>query len=88
MSAQLRTKAAEHMNLKQIKVLLSGASGMVGTAVLRECLADPQIVSVATVGRSAATLHSSKLREGIAASLSNHDSVESSLRDATLQAAP
>jgi uncharacterized protein YbjT (DUF2867 family) len=69
------------MNLKQIKVLLFGASGMVGTAVLRECLADPQVVSVATVGRTAATLHSAKLEEIIHADLSNYDSIESSLRD-------
>ena len=69
------------MNLKQIKVLLFGASGMVGTAVLRECLADPQVVRVVTVGRTAATLHSAKLEEIIHADLSNYDSLETSLRD-------
>ena len=69
------------MNPRQIKVLLFGASGMVGTAVLRECLADPQVVRVATIGRSAASLHSAKLEEIIHADLSNYDSIETSLRD-------
>jgi uncharacterized protein YbjT (DUF2867 family) len=69
------------MNPKQIKVLLFGASGMVGTAVLRECLADPQVLRVVTIGRTASTLHSAKLEEIIHADLFNYDSIESSLRD-------
>jgi uncharacterized protein YbjT (DUF2867 family) len=69
------------MSPRQIKVLMFGASGMVGTAVLRECLADPQVVRVVTIGRSAATLHSAKLEEIIHADLSNYDSIETSLRD-------
>ncbi|MEO7206906.1 MAG: hypothetical protein ABI356_05285 [Steroidobacteraceae bacterium] len=32
------------MNSRQIKALLFGASGLAGTAVLRECLADPQVI--------------------------------------------
>jgi uncharacterized protein YbjT (DUF2867 family) len=69
------------MNSRQIKVLLFGATGMVGTAVLRECLADPQVVRVVTVGRTAATLHSAKLEEIIHADLANYDSLRSSLHD-------
>jgi uncharacterized protein YbjT (DUF2867 family) len=69
------------MNSRQIKVLLFGATGMVGTAVLRECLADPQVVRVVTVGRTAATLHSAKLEEIIHADLANYDSLQSSLHD-------
>jgi uncharacterized protein YbjT (DUF2867 family) len=69
------------MNLKQIKVLLFGASGMVGTAVLRECLADPQVVRVVSVGRTASALHSPKLEQIVHADLANYDSIESSLRD-------
>jgi len=69
------------MNIKQIKVLLFGASGMLGTAVLRECLADPQIVRVATIGRSASSLHSAKLEEIIHADLSNYNPIENALRD-------
>lgn len=69
------------MNPKQIKVLLFGASGMLGTAVLRECLADPQVARVVTIGRSASTLHSAKFEEVIHADFANYDSIEGSLRD-------
>ncbi len=37
-----------------MKVLIFGASGMVGQGVLRECLLDPGVESVATIGRSPA----------------------------------
>ena len=67
------------MNLKRINVLLFGASGMVGTGVLRECLADPQVVRVVTIGRTASALHSAKLEQIIHADLSNYDSIEGSL---------
>jgi uncharacterized protein YbjT (DUF2867 family) len=69
------------MKLKRINVLLFGASGMVGTGVLRECLADPQVVRVATIGRTASALHSAKLEQIIHADLSNYDSIEGSLHD-------
>jgi uncharacterized protein YbjT (DUF2867 family) len=69
------------MNFKQINVLLFGASGMVGAAVLRECLADPQVARVVTVGRTASALHSAKLEEIIHADLSSYGSIETSLSD-------
>jgi len=34
-----------------MKIILFGASGMVGQAVLRECLLDPDVESVLAVGR-------------------------------------
>jgi uncharacterized protein YbjT (DUF2867 family) len=74
-------EAAEQMNPRQIKVLLFGASGMLGTAVLRECLADPQVVGVVTVGRTVSALHSAKLEEIVHADLTNYGSIESSLGD-------
>jgi hypothetical protein len=67
------------MNSRQIKVLLFGACGMVGTAVLRECLADPQVAKVVAVGRTVSTLHSAKLTQVIHADPSNYDGIESSL---------
>jgi uncharacterized protein YbjT (DUF2867 family) len=67
------------MNSRQIKVLLFGASGMVGAGVLRECLADPQVERVVSVGRTASALHSAKLEEVVHADLSNYDSMESAL---------
>ena len=74
-------KSAEQMNPRQIKVLLFGASGMLGTAVMRECLADPQVDRVISVGRTASALHSAKLEEIVHADLSNYRAVETSLTD-------
>ncbi len=36
-----------------MNVLIFGATGMVGQGVLRECLLDPQVQLVQTVGRTA-----------------------------------
>jgi hypothetical protein len=74
-----RTESAEQMNPRQIKVLLFGGSGMLGTGVLRECLADAQVARLVTVGRTASVLHSAKLEEIVHAELSNYRAVESSL---------
>ncbi|HEX6040328.1 hypothetical protein [Longimicrobium sp.] len=46
-----------------MKVLLFGATGMVGQGVLRECLAAPDVTLVQTVGRSATGVRHPKLRE-------------------------
>jgi uncharacterized protein YbjT (DUF2867 family) len=67
------------MNSRPINVLVFGASGMVGMAVLRECLADPQVARVLSVGRSALGLHNAKLEHIIHADLSNYSAIESSL---------
>lgn len=69
------------MNSQQIKVLLFGSSGMVGTGVLRQCLEDPQVAAVTSLGRHPSALHSAKLRQIIHTDLSNYDSIESTLRD-------
>ena len=46
-----------------MKVILFGATGMVGQGVLRECLIDPGVESVLAVGRSPTGASDSKLRE-------------------------
>jgi uncharacterized protein YbjT (DUF2867 family) len=46
-----------------MRVLLFGATGMVGQGVLRECLLDPEVESVVTVVRSATEKRAAKLRE-------------------------
>ncbi len=46
-----------------MNVILFGATGMVGQGVLRECLLDPDIQQVLTVGRSATGQQHPKLRE-------------------------
>jgi len=46
-----------------MKVILFGASGMVGQGVLRECLLDPGVTQVTVVGRSPLGRSDPKLRE-------------------------
>ena len=46
-----------------MKVILFGATGMVGQAVLGECLRDENVESVVAVGRSSSGLTRAKLRE-------------------------
>ena len=46
-----------------MKVLLFGASGMVGQGVLRECLIDPTVTEVLAIGRSGTGHSHPKLRE-------------------------
>ena len=46
-----------------MKVILFGATGMVGQGVLRECLLDPKVETVLAVGRSPTGQHHAKLRE-------------------------
>lgn len=46
-----------------MKVILFGATGMVGSGVLAECLADPRVESVVSVVRSAGGVTHPKLRE-------------------------
>lgn len=44
-----------------MKVLILGATGMVGQGVLRECLLDPGVEQVITIGRSPVVMHAPKL---------------------------
>ena len=46
-----------------MKVILFGATGMVGQGALRECLLDPAVEHVLVVGRSPTGQHHAKLRE-------------------------
>jgi uncharacterized protein YbjT (DUF2867 family) len=46
-----------------MKVMIFGATGMVGQGVLRECLAAPDVTLVQTVGRSPTGISHPKLRE-------------------------
>jgi uncharacterized protein YbjT (DUF2867 family) len=46
-----------------VKVILFGATGMIGSGVLIECLEDPRVTDVLAVGRSSTGLNHPKLRE-------------------------
>jgi len=50
-----------------VKVILFGATGMVGQGVLRECLLDPDVEEVLAVGRTATGRSAPKLRERVQA---------------------
>jgi uncharacterized protein YbjT (DUF2867 family) len=52
-----------------MKVILFGATGMIGQGVLRECLLDPSVDRVLTVGRKATGEAHEKVRELVRADL-------------------
>lgn len=62
-----------------MKVLIFGASGMIGRGVLLECLRDPNVDLVVTLGRKAAGILDSKLREIIHHDFADYSAVEESL---------
>ena len=62
-----------------MKILLFGATGMVGQGVLRECLLDPDVESVLAVGRAATGQKHEKLREIALADFTDFSSIEREL---------
>ena len=59
-----------------MNVLVFGATGMIGQGVLRECLLDPGVKLVATIGRTATGQQNPKLREIVHKDLSNYATIE------------
>jgi uncharacterized protein YbjT (DUF2867 family) len=53
---------------------------MVGQGVLRECLLDPEIDAVLTVGRSATGVKNPKLREIVHANMFDYSEIQAELR--------
>jgi uncharacterized protein YbjT (DUF2867 family) len=62
-----------------MKVILFGATGMVGQGVLRECLLDATVESVLAVGRSLTGQRHAKLREILHDNFLDFSGVESQL---------
>ena len=62
-----------------MKVILFGATGMVGQGVLRECLLDPGVESVLAVGRSPTGQRNAKLREIVHDNFLDFSAIESEL---------
>ncbi len=62
-----------------MNVILYGATGMVGQGVLRECLLDPEVRGVLSIGRSAPGQHRQKLRELVHKDLLNYSAIENRL---------
>jgi uncharacterized protein YbjT (DUF2867 family) len=57
-------------------VILFGATGMVGSGVLRECLLDPGVTKVLAVGRRPSGMQHPKLEELVHGDFTNFDAVE------------
>ncbi|AZN42375.1 NAD-dependent epimerase/dehydratase family protein [Paenibacillus albus] len=64
-----------------MKILLFGATGMVGQSVLRECLLDSEVEQVLAVGRSGTGKSHPKLAEIVHSNLLNLSSIEPQLTD-------
>jgi uncharacterized protein YbjT (DUF2867 family) len=62
-----------------MKVILFGATGMVGQGVLRECLLDAEVESVLVVGRSPTGQRNAKLREIVHDNFLDYAAIESKL---------
>jgi uncharacterized protein YbjT (DUF2867 family) len=59
-----------------MKILLFGATGMIGQGVLRECLLDPGVESVVAIGRSPSGQTHPKLRDLVQRDLFDYSAVE------------
>lgn len=59
-----------------MKVIVFGASGMVGHGVLRECLVDPDVTGVLVVGRSPLGRSHEKLTEAVVPDLTDQSTVD------------
>ncbi|MDX8140852.1 epimerase [Lentzea sp. BCCO 10_0061] len=65
-----------------MKIVVFGASGMVGQGALRECLLDPAVDSVVTVGRSPSAVADPKLRHVVHADFGDLSPVAADVADA------
>ncbi|MET0580497.1 MAG: NAD-dependent epimerase/dehydratase family protein [Pseudoxanthomonas sp.] len=63
-----------------MKIILLGATGMVGQGVLTECLRDPRVDSVLALGRSPSGRQHPKLQELVHADLYDLSAIENRLR--------
>jgi uncharacterized protein YbjT (DUF2867 family) len=68
-------------NIRNMNILLFGATGMVGQGVLRQCLLDPEVHLVESVGRNATGVQNPKLREIVRKDLWNYAAIESNFND-------
>ncbi len=64
-----------------MNVVIFGATGMIGQGVLRECLLDPIITNIVTVGRTATGQQSAKLSELVIDDMENYTGVADHLAD-------
>ena len=65
--------------LKHVKVLIFGATGMIGRGVLLECLRDSDVDLIVTLGRTPVGINQGKEREIVHRDLLNYAGMEESL---------
>jgi uncharacterized protein YbjT (DUF2867 family) len=70
---------AEAPTLQFMNAIIFGATGMIGQGVLRECLLDPGVKLVKTIGRTATGVQNAKLRDIVHKDLWNYAAVEPEL---------
>jgi putative NADH-flavin reductase len=63
-----------------VKVMILGATGMVGQGLLRECLLDPEVETVVTIGRHTTQGQHVKLQEIVQSDFFNLSPIEGRLR--------
>ena len=63
-----------------MKAIIFGATGMVGQSVLRECLLDPGVSMVRTIGRTATGTQHLKLRETVQTNLWDFSNIEDDMK--------
>ena len=57
----------------KVSVVLYGATGMVGSGALLECIEDPRVSSVLVIGRASCGVTHAKVRELIRPDLTRYD---------------
>jgi uncharacterized protein YbjT (DUF2867 family) len=62
-----------------VRVVVFGATGMIGQGVLRECLLDPDVTSVLVVGRSSTGQTHAKLQERTVTDFADFSAIEGDL---------
>jgi nucleoside-diphosphate-sugar epimerase len=67
------------MSNRKIRVILTGATGMVGEGVLHECLLHPQVESVLVLGRKSCGVTHAKMKEICYPDLSNLSAIQEKL---------
>jgi uncharacterized protein YbjT (DUF2867 family) len=64
-----------------MKVMIYGATGMVGQGVLRACLREPDVELVVTIGRTATGVQTAKLREIVHRDMESYAGMEAALAE-------
>ena len=73
--------ASEKRQENQVKILIFGATGMVGQGVLRECLAAQDVTLVRSIGRTALGMQHARLDDVVHRDLFDYGAIEAQLRD-------